>query len=371
MDLGFTQEQRMLKETARGYLRREAPIEHVRAMEEDAIGFDRESWLKLGELGWLGLRFPVEHGGAGGSLTDLVALYEELGYALYPSPHLETVVLAGELINACGTTAQQARLLQTIASGDLAVSFAIQEPGVPFGLESIRVAAEASGGGWTLSGAKTMVPFASGTDAIMVVCRLAESFGAFLVDTNDPGLKATLQPNLAGAKLYDLSMEAVRVEPDALIGGGPLQPKAIQRILDEATVLRCAEMAGAMHRVVEMTAGYAKERIQFGTPVGTFQGVQWLCVDTVKAAHTAALMVRQAAWRLEEGEPARQEVAMAKAYTSVAIREAVRAAHEVFAGVGFIVDHDLQLYTRRARAWEVSLGDAKQHRQATAEAMGL
>lgn len=370
MDLGFSSEQQMLKRSARDFLQREAPLTHVRAMGTDPVGYDRTLWKKMAALGWLGLPFPEAQGGSGGTLTDLLALYEEFGRALLPGPHLDTIALGGGLIHAFGTQEQQAQLLPAIASGDLTLALALAEPGQPFGVAGVHLSARRTSDGWVLDGAKSMVPYAPSVDRILCVAREEASgkLGLFLVEAGAVGLESTPLPNIAELPLFATRFNNVA---GSMVGESTLSWDDIRRVLDRGLVLRCAEMVGAAHRALELATAYSKERVQFGQPIGKFQAVQWLCVDIALAAHTASLMTRQAAWSLEAGRPSDGEVAMAKAYASAALRDAVRQAHEVFAGVAFIIDHDLHLYTRRAKAWEVLLGDIRYHREQAAQAMRL
>ena len=370
MDVALSERQEMIKQAARSFFQQECPRSTVREIEASGAGYSAALWKKLAGLGWLGITYPKEFGGEEASLLDTAMVYEEMGRSLFPGPHLETVIIGGELILALGTTAHRWEHLNKIREGELLVSVVLPD------MDSSRdagIVAEKSGAEWLLDG-RAFVPYASIANLLLCAAQTGarrSDVTVFALDPKSRGISITPCHTMSGDNLCQVAFDNVAV-PDARVVGevGKAGP-GLGRVVERATVLHCARMAGACEPILDMAVQYAKERVQFGKQIGQFQGVQWLCVDIASATHIASLLTRQAAWLIDNGEPHRAEVAAAKAYISDALQRAARSAHEVFAGVSFIVDHDLQLYTRRAKAWETYFGDARRHRSTIAEALKL
>jgi|SRR5262245_8203975 len=372
MDLELSPEQEQIRRTAADFFARNCPIARVRELEDSELGYDPAHWRRMGELDWIGLTWPERWGGADGALLDLYPIYLELGRSLAPTPHLASAVIAGETLVRAGTDAQRARLLPRMARGECIAAPALVEPRGEWGPEGIDLAARAEGAGFRLDGAKILVPYAHEAAEILVAARTsrnADGVTLFLVDPRAGGVKVERLPNIAGYPLFALRLEGARVGRDAIVGEVDRGWSALQPALDRATVLQCAEIVGAGERVLEIAVQYAKDRQQFGQPIGRFQAVQYLCSDIAIAGHLASLLARQAAWRIDTGLPHRREVSLAKAHASDAAQLMVRQAQEVLAGAAFMLENDVQLYTRRAKHWEFNLGDARWHRDAAVAAI--
>jgi|FaiFalFF_MnMetaG_3_1042247.scaffolds.fasta_scaffold00156_20 alkylation response protein AidB-like acyl-CoA dehydrogenase len=378
MDLGLTETQQMLKNSAREFLEKECPHTYVRAMEEDEKGYTTEMWKKLAEVGWLGLPFPEAYGGGGGSFLDLCILLEEMGRALLPGPFFPTVVLAGLTVLDAGSEAQKGDILPKIAAGDLIATFAITEPSARWDAEGIReVQATRRGDRWVLNGTKLFVPYAHIADLLLVAARTSsqgdptQGITCFLVPSNAPGLQQTLLKTIASDRQSEVVFRDVAVPADALLGpvdgGWPIVERAIQR----AAAALCCWMVGGAQRVLEMTVEYAKTRIQFGRPIGSFQAVQHHCANMATDVEGMRWVAYQAAWTVGEGLDARMEVAVAKAWCSDAYRRVCALAHQCHGAIGFTKEHNLQLYTRRAKAAELLYGDPDFHREVVAQGMRL
>ncbi len=373
MDYSFSEEQGMLKTMARDFLEKECPESFVREMEEDDEGYSPEVWRKIADLGWLGLIYPEKCGGAAGSIVDLTVLYEEMGRAMFPSPHLSTVVLCGQTILAAGSEEQKADLLPSIVSGDLILALALTEPesswdGKAWDAEGVAVSATADGDDYIIDGTKLFVHDAHIADYLLCVTRTRQGavpedgVTLFLVDAKSPGISYTLLRTTAGDKQSEVVFDKVRVPKKNMVGelngGWPPLTKAMQ----VGAVLLCAEMVGAGQRLLELTVDYAKTRIQFDMPIGINQYVQEHCVYLLSEVESSRWVTYQAAWRLSEGLPYDMEVAIAKAWTSDAHDRACWRAHQVFAGVGFTIDAGvLPLYSRRAKGQQLYLGDTAHH----------
>jgi alkylation response protein AidB-like acyl-CoA dehydrogenase len=376
VDLALTEGQELLRRTAREFLARECPCTLVRAMEQDETGYPPALWRQLAEVGWLGLPFPTEYGGEGGSLIDLLLVCEELGRALAPLPYQSTVVRVGLAILLAGTPAQRERYLPPIVRGELLATLAQREPGVGYEPRYIGLRAERTEIGYRLGGTKLMVPWAHLADEILVIARTGEpgpngdgGLTLFLVAANTPGLSLAPIPTIAENKTFELTFDGVEVPFDRIVGPVDEGWSALQPAYQRAILCTCAEIAGAAAAAHEMSLEYAKQRVAFGRPIGAFQAIQHKLVRMQADLDGTWLATYYAGWRLDEGEPADYEVAVAKAQASAAIREIGFQGHEIHAGIGFMREYDLQLYYRRGKELELEFGDTRFHRAAIARAL--
>jgi alkylation response protein AidB-like acyl-CoA dehydrogenase len=291
-----------------------------------------------------------------------------MGRKLVPSPFLDTVGVVAPLILAVGSDGQRREHLPAIAEGREIVSVAVMEPDGGFGADAIAASAVARGDGWVLTGTKMLVSFASAADTFLVAARTGGERGAdgitlFLVDATAPGVAVEDLPNIAGGSLGVLEMVDVELGADAVVGpvGGGWEPLATA--MTNAAVLQTATIVGAARAVLEMTNQYAKDREQFDSPIGRYQAVQYLVTDVLIDLHRADLLARQAAFLISTGRPSAREAAIAVAFGKRAAAHLHRQAHEVHAGVAFIVEHDLTLYSRRSKFWENHFGDARYYEE--------
>ena len=376
MELGLSESQQMLKNSAREFLERECPSSLVRAMEEDPNGYTPELWKKIADLGWLGLPFPEEYGGLGLSYLDLVLLLEEMGRVLFPGVFFSSV-LGGLSILIAGSSRQKKEILPKIAHGDTIVTLALMEPSADYGPAGIQATATRRGSSYVLSGTKLFVPDAQAADQLIVAARTrkardhTEGITLFLVDAHAPGVEITPLITIAADRQTEVQFTNVHLPVSAVLGEVDTGWPVLSRIIDTATVGKCSEMLGGEDRVLEMTVEYVKERTQFGRPVGNFQAVQHHCANMATAVEGSRFVTYQAAWRLSEGLPATREVAIAKAWVNDAYRQVCALAHQCHGAIGFTREYDLQLYTRRAEAAEVSYGDADHYREVVAQGIGL
>lgn len=381
MNFQLSEEQEMLKKMARGFLEKECPESFVREMEEDDEGYSPDMWRKIADLGWLGLVYPEKYGGTGGSFMDLAVLYEEMGRAMFPSPHLSTVVLCGLTILTAGSDEWRANLLPKIVKGDLILSLALTEPesswnGKAWEPEGITTRATVKGDNYIVNGTKLFVHDAHIADYLLCVTRTkrgsknGDGITLFLVDAKSPGLSCTLLETTAGDKQSEVIFNKVLVPKKNIVGelNGGWAPLA--RVLQQGAVLLCAEMVGAGQQLLKMTTDYAKTRIQFDMPIGINQYVQEHCVDLLSEVEGARWLTYQAAWKISEGLPCDYEVAIAKAWTSDGYERAGWYAHQVHAGIGYAMDAGLlPLYSRRGKTKKYYLGDTRHHLRKVAEQM--
>ena len=376
IDLQLSEEQELIGTTANEFFGKNCPPELVREYETSASDFPTELWLQMAELGWLGMPFPERYGGLGLALLDMVPLYVELGRHLVPCPVLDTVALAGGLVCALGSEQQKKALLPAIARGDSVIAPAIMEPDGGYGPEAIQLKATRNGSGFLLNGTKVLVACAHSADRLLCAARTAtgvneHGISLFLVDPGAPGATIERTPNIAGYPLYAFTCENVSVAEQSVVGKVDSAWPALHETSMKAAVLQSAMVVGAGERLLAMATDYAREREQFGRAIGKYQAVQYLCTDIAIHCHQTRLLTLQAAWRIDAGRRFLREAALAKASASRAAAAMTFAAHEVHAGVAFVTDYDLQLYTRRAKHWEYNLGDLRYHRETACAESGL
>ena len=369
MDLGLTEIQQMLKSSAREFLSQECPLTLVRAMEEHELGFTDDLWRQISSLGWTGLVFPEQYGGTGGDFIDLAVLLEETGRSLLPGPFFSTVILGGLTILDAGTDAQKLDVLNKICGGQLRMTLALTEASATLEPWGVETTATREDGAYRLSGTKLFVPDAHVADLMVVAARTdtgpdpAAGITLFLVQGNSPGVSVSQLNSIALDRQCEVTLDNVTVSTDTVLGelnqGWPI----IQRALQRAIAGKCLEMLGGADAVLDMTVEYAKQRTQFGRPVGTFQAVQHHCANMAIDVEGSRHIAYQAVWRISEGLPAEREVAMAKAWISGAYQRVCATAHQCHGAIGFTREHNLQLYTRRAKVQELSYGDVDSHRE--------
>ena len=369
MDLGFTEIQQMLKTSVQEFLSRECPTTLVREMEEDERGYPDELWRQMTSLGWTGVPFPEVYGGTGGDFLDLAVLLEEMGRALAPSPYFSTVVLGGLTILDAGSDAQKDDLLSRVCDGSSLMTMAVTEASATYEAWGVETIATADGNGYALNGTKLFVPDAHVADVIIVAARTrqegdpAEGITLFLVPARMEGLGVSPINTIGSERQFEVLLNNVRLPASAVLGevngGWPIAERAIQR----ATAGQCILMLGGANAVLDMTVEYVKQRTQFGRAVGSFQAVQHHCAQMATDVEGCRGVAFQAAWQLAEGEPALREVSIAKAWTSQAYRRVCATAHQCHGAIGFTKEHDLQLYTRRAKVQELGYGDSNYHKE--------
>jgi alkylation response protein AidB-like acyl-CoA dehydrogenase len=371
MDMGLTEIQQMLKSSAQEFLSRECPTTLVREMEEDERGYPDELWRQMAGLGWAGVPFPEVYGGTGGDFLDLAVLLEEMGRSLAPSPYFSTVILGGLTVLDAGSDAQKDDLLSRVCDGSGLMTLAVTESSATYEAWGVETTATADGNGFALNGTKLFVPDAHIADVIIVAARTtqdgdpAEGITLFLVPARMEGLEISPIRTIGSERQFEVSINNVRVPASSVLGevngGWPIAERAIQR----AVAGHCITMLGGATAVLDMTVEYVKQRTQFGRPVGSFQAVQHHCAQMATDVEGSRGVAYQAAWQLAQGLPAQREVSIAKAWISQAYRRVCSTAHQCHGAIGFTREHDLQLYTRRAKVQELGYGDANYHKELT------
>ncbi len=377
MDLALSEEQEMLKKMALDFLSNRCPKALVREMEEDEKGYSPELWQEMADLGWMGLVFPEKYGGGDMSFLDLSVLLEEMGRACLPGPFFSTAILGGLPILDIGSEAQKQEYLPQIASGKLIFTLALTEPSAKYDAALIKLTATTDNDSYILNGTKLFVPDAHIADYLLCVARTneqakpEEGITIFIVDAKSPGISYTVLKTIASDKLCEVVFDQVRVSKENILGKLDRGWGEVKKIIQRAAVAKCCEMVGGIQQVLDMTVDYAKERKQFGRPIGSFQVIQHYCVDMATDVDGVRLSTYQAAWMLSQGLPCTKEVAIAKTWAGEACGRVIALAHQIHGAIGVTIDHDLHFYTTRTKAAEVTFGDADFYREIVAQEMGL
>lgn len=371
MELGLSEQQEMLQRAARDFLTRECPKKHVRDMEEDELGYSPEVWNKMAELGWMGLILPEEYGGIGSDFLDLTILIEEMGRALLPSPFVHTVAYCSLPILYYGTEEQKREFLPRIAEGSFIMTLAFSEPSGRFDEASIETQATQANNDYVISGTKLFVPDAHVADWLLCVARTDKGITLFLINAKSPGMSCTLLRTLASDKQCEVILDKVKAPAKNILGEVGKGWQIVERIKEWGSVAQCALISGCLQQVLEMSVDYAKQRVQFDAPIGSFQAIQHKCADMATDVDGAKFITYEAAWKLSKNLPATTEISMAKAWASDASRRVCIQGHQIHGGMGITKDHDMQLYFRRAKAMELAFGDGDLHREIVARELGL
>ncbi len=351
MDIGFSEEQELLRDTARKFLDSECTTKFVREMMATETAVTDAFWQQLAENGWLGIAYPEEDGGSGLGLVDLVVLMEEIGRAVMPGPFPATVLLGGAVIAEAGSPAQRQEWLPGISAGEAKATLAVTEPNARWDAAGITATAREARGGFVLSGTKMFVPDAHQADVLAVAARsrdgstMDDGVSLFLGPKEAAGLDIRLLPSVDETrKLCEVRLDNVAVQAAALLGELHQAWPALARVIDGAAVALSAEICGAAQQVLDMTVEYAKLRVAFGKPIGSYQGVKHKCADMLVEIENAKSLTYYAAWAVDEGDAeAAIAVSMAKAAASDAGRKVCAAGIQLHGGIGMTWEHDLQM----------------------------
>lgn len=362
LDLTFTPEQEMLRETVRGVVATTSPLSVVRELEDDPIGYSPELWKQLGHLDLIGLQLPEQYGGSDMSTLETVVLYEEFGRAIAPSPHFVSSILSGGVLARSGSDAQKQAWLPGIVSGEAILTPAWMEPENTSRSTGVQVRAVPDGDGWTITGTKRHVAFASSATQLVVLARTGdapESVDLFLVDPADPGVTLTQQMTIASDAQYKVELAGVRVTEADRIGPAGSGWSTWSAVMHEAIILAAAQAVGGAQYALEITVQYAKDRKQFDKPLGAFQALAHYLADGATTVDGAEVLVHEAAWALAEGRSVDKLAPMAKLYACQTFRDVTAMAQQLFGGIGFTVEFDIQLYFRRAKELQMSWWDPR------------
>lgn len=379
MEFGFTEEQAMIRSQAAEFLKNECPMTLVRQLMESEHAHSETLWGKMSEMGWMGLIIPEAYGGVGLSFVELAVVLEEMGRALAPGAYFSTVALAGLTLLEAASEEQKQRWLVPLAKGRLRATLALTEPNGRWDAAGVTVKAERDDDGYWINGIKLFVPDAHVADLIICAARTGDTPPAedgvtlFAIDRTGEGLSVTpLRTMDQTRRLYEVSFERVRAPASRVLGRVGRAWPVLARVLDKATIGLCAEMVGGARKVLDMCVEYAKSRLQFGRPIGSFQAIQHRCADMLLVTESARSAVYAAAWAAsQDAEDVALPASIAKSYTSDAYRFVAGEGIQIHGGMGFTWEHDAHLYLKRAKAAEVTFGDASHHRERVARLIGI
>jgi alkylation response protein AidB-like acyl-CoA dehydrogenase len=373
LDFGFSEEQEMLREAAKRFLADNCSTKFVRQMMADATAHEAGFWQKLVGQGWPGLLIPEQYGGANGTFLDMTVIVEEMGKAIIPGPFFAAALLGVPAFIEGGSDAQKNEFLPKMAEGKFIATVAIAEAAGRFDAGGIELKATKKGSGYSISGEKFFVPDAHVADAILVATRTGGSgengITLLCVPATEKGVTVTqlktvdMTRRMCHVKFDNVQAEMVIGKEN---GGWPV----LRRVLDISTAALSTEMVGTAQKALDIAVEYAKTRVQFGKPIGSFQAVKHKCVDMMVAVENARSLTYYACWTVDERvAEAATAVPMAKAYASDMAKNVTSEAIQVHGGIGFTWEHDMHLYHRRALAGEANLGNAPIHREVVAKSL--
>ena len=371
MNFAFTEEQDELRRTVRSFLDAKSPESAVREQMETEDGFDRAVWTQMAEqMGLQGMHIPEEFGGSGFSYVELGIVLEEMGRALLCAPFFSTVVLAANALLLCGNEAAQSDYLPGIASGETIATLAFTEPSGRWDEAGIEMTATAVGDGHTLTGTKMFVIDGHSADLVLVLARTDAGISLFAVEGDAAGLTRTPLATM------DQTRKQARLEfadtPARLIESEGIGWDFVARVLDLAAVGLAAEQVGGAQKVLEMAVEYAKVRVQFGRPIGSFQAIKHKCADMLLEVESSKSAAYYGMWCAAEMNDELASVAsLAKAYCSEAYFHAAAENIQIHGGIGFTWEHPAHLYFKRAKGSEFTFGDATHHRERVAQLVNL
>jgi len=371
VNFAFSEEQEELRRTVRAFLEQKSPSAEVRRLMETEEGYDPSVWEQMGsQLGLQGLAIPEEYGGSGYSYVELIVVLEEMGRALLAAPYFATVALAANAILHSGDDAAKKELLPGIASGETIATLAMTEDNGRWDAEGITATATKSGDGYTIDGHKMFVLDGHTANLIIVAAKTGDNVSLFTVAGDADGLTRTALATM------DQTRKQARLEfsgtPAKLLGTEGEGWPVLSRVLDLAAVALAAEQVGGAQKCLDMSVDYAKVRVQFGRPIGSFQAIKHKCADMlleVESAKSAAYYAGWAAAELNEELPV--VASLAKAYCSDAYFHAAAENIQIHGGIGFTWEHDAHLYFKRAKSSQLLLGDPTYHRELLAQRIGI
>ena len=377
MDFSFSEHQNMLRNEARRFLAKECPKSKVKELEKDEKGYDSVVWRHMADMGWMGLVFPEEYGGLNADVIDLMVLMEEMGRNILPGPFFSTVALCALPILEYGNGSQKAEYLSPIGKGEKIWTLAMTESSGDYRASAIKAEAKLEAGEYVLSGDKFFVSYANVADHLLVVARTDKSKAPekgltfFTVDVKKQGIHIETIPTLTGEKQCKVSFKNVKIPKEDILGRVGQGWDIVEYIMRKATVLKCAEVSGACQAVLDMSNTYAKERIQFGKPIGSFQAIQHKLADMLIDVEGLQYLVYQAAWLISTGAPCDLQIAITKARANEVYRSVALSGVKIHGAIGFTMDHDIGLYYRRVLGVESFLGDTDLHLEKVAVNIGL
>jgi alkylation response protein AidB-like acyl-CoA dehydrogenase len=353
MDFSLTEQQEILRKFAGDFLTSQYPAKVVKELEKEN-GHSPEIWQEMSALGWMGLPFAEEYGGAGMSFLDLCVLLEEMGKEATISPFFADVVLGGLGISDFGAEAQKKQFLPLISSGEKIITLALFEQTAKMDASCIQTTAKQSNGKWIINGTKMFVPFAHVADYLLCIARTGSSGNAreditvFIIDARQPGIQCNLQKTRTD-KICEVILNNAEASADSILGGLNRGWPIAESIMNKSVIARCCEATGTAQKTLDMSVEYAAERKQYGRPIGSFQAMQFYCADMLTDIFGMRVSSYNAAWMLSENMECLPQIEVATSWAGQAVERIVNSAHQVHGAMGFTLDYNLHYYTRRLK----------------------
>ena len=368
MDFELSDEQRLLVDSVNNFVKKDSPIERFRKQRDVDPGWSKAVWAQMGDLGWLGLPFPEAVGGFGSSFLDAALVLERLGTTLVPEPFIPSVVLAGMAIVKTGTAAQQERLLAPMIAGRTTLALAYAEQDSRFDVTQVSTRAEKKAGGYTLSGKKVWVLAGDAADQLVVSARTSGSAGdakgisLFALERTHKKLTVTPLKTADGRRAAHIALDGVELPADALLGEEGAAGPVLEEVMDYGAAAACAEGAGILEAVMEMTREYLCDRVQFGAPIGSFQALQHRAVDMFIELQLSKATLLLAAIKLDAPVEARKKaISIAKVQLTQSGQFVTRQGIQLHGGIGVTDEHNVGLYFKRINVLNALFGDEEFH----------
>jgi alkylation response protein AidB-like acyl-CoA dehydrogenase len=370
MDFELSDEQRLLVDSVNNFIKKDSPIERFRKQRDVDPGWSKQIWAQMGELGWLGLPFPESAGGLGTGFLDAALLLERFGTTLVPEPYIPSVVLCGTALCKAGSKAQQERWLAPMIEGRTTLALAYAEGDARYDTASVKTRAQKQGGGYVLDGRKAWVLHGDSADQLLVSARTSgeasdpRGVSLFAIDRSAKGVDVRPLKTGDGRRAAHVELRSVHVPGDALLGdegnAGPL----LEEVMDYGAAAACAEGAGLLEAVMNMTRDYLCDRVQFGVQIGSFQALQHRAVDMFIELQLAKATMLLAALKVDAPEPERKRaISTAKVQLAQSSQFVTRQGIQLHGGIGVTDEHNVGLYFKRANVLNALFGDEEHHTQ--------
>ena len=371
MDLSLTENQELLRSSARELIGRECPKDVLVDLDTRGVAFAGEFLSTVADAGWMGILVPHQYGGTGGSATDAAVLFQEMGRGPVGGPMFSSSVLGATVLMEGGTDDQKQEMLPAVATGDAVLVLTRPDAGYGGGRDPVGIEASPQGQGFVLNGVEPFVHDATASTHLVCVARTGNdgALSLFLVDAHAPGVSRRDVPGFLTG-MGEVALDSVEVPRSALLGGRLGEAvDVLSRVVERAAPILCAYKVGGCEAVFEMSVAYSRTRVQFGTPIGRFQRVQDHIIELVNHLDAARWTTYEALWKLDTGKSAAASVHLAKAVASEAYHQACNYAHEVHAGVGVMREYGLTLHTKMSRTLYHYLGSPRDHKKILAETL--
>lgn len=377
MDIKLSEEQTQLQDSAAKYMDNECTFEFVRGIESDSeLGYCPDMWKTFADMGWLGISFAEENGGYGMGVLDQVILVREFGRHVCPSPYIPTVVTAGNVLETCGTDTQKSEIIPQIVAGEKIIAFAYQEYSRHFHPSHIKLQAKEDGDNYVLNGGKMFVEFAAAADQLLVVARTGDApkdtkdvsgLTMFLVDRDSAGIEINHLPTMARDRHYEVKFNNVSVPKACVLGKVNDAWADLEPAINKTAVVFCAYTNGAGFEMHEHSTQYAKDRVQFGRPIGQMQVIQMYLSQLIMELYGADTLTLFTAFNMDKNRHVRGYVGKMKAFCAETVGRVMDIGSQIFGGMGYMEEWDTTLFLRRGKQYQLALGGTEYWEEVIAE----